>query len=94
MKKILSLQTIMLMSLAIGSASFMEAYGDCNKYAHKKENAEGKSDFAEDKDSMKHIEKCIRNIRHKLDEHTICKKEALEKLNRLKPRIKKKLLLV
>jgi hypothetical protein len=72
MKKNLSLQTLMLMSFALGSASFMEANGACNKYTdkgEKKECAQDKNKIAEDKKLEDSIKKEYREIRRHFDKH-------------------------
>jgi hypothetical protein len=86
MKKFTSLQFMMLMSLAVGSSFMTECYGGSDKYADKSEKL-GKSKRVEKKDDMKCIERDLRQIRRDFKKSGD-RKEALERLRALEPRIK------
>jgi len=90
MKKFTSLQFMMLMSLAVGSSFVTECYGGSDKYADKSEKL-GKSKKSKPvakKDDMKCIERELRQIRRDFKKSGN-RKEALERLRALEPRIEK-----
>lgn len=97
MKKIISLNTLMLMSLAIGSVSMISAestsettFEYSSKSKKKEEGAKrNKSAFSQDKAEMKKIEKALRNVQRKFDEGELDRKAALKELKSLEAKIKK-----
>jgi hypothetical protein len=88
MKKLLSLQALMLMSLVIGSTSLIEAYNNSNKYASKETKKNNKIPAQSDKASMKSIEKLLHEIQREFEKSNDAK-AANKKLNAIPAQIKK-----
>jgi len=63
MKKIISLQTMLLMGLAIGSSYTIDAYNNTNKYASKDTKKCAKTSSSQHRTSMKSIENDLYKIK-------------------------------
>jgi len=86
MKKIISLQVCMLMSLAVGSTFMVDAYGNTNKYAKGKPAHQSMQD--DEKKAMKDIEKDLHMIKSEFNkDHNALK--ANKELDKMPARIKK-----
>jgi len=86
MKKLISLQAVMLMSLAVGSTSLMQADEECAQNKMKTERRSKREESG--KEMMKKIEREFHKIKMRFEkDHD--KQTALEKLDRMPERIKK-----